>query len=96
MDKKIIEFIQSYGISKLELQDILNMAPRMDVITFDDFMQNVASFVFYGYPKSELDFLLLSNPNLFIGNTNALKEKLVKLKELGDIEEILKENPYVI
>lgn len=96
MDKNIAEFIQSYGISNLELQDILNLAPMMEVITFDEFMQNTAVLVYYGYPKSDLDFLLLSNPNLFVGNPDDLKRDLIELKKQGDIEVILKQDPYII
>ncbi len=97
MNRNIINFIKKYDISILEINDIVNIAPMMDVLSYDEFMENVSLFTKYGYPEEDLDVLLLANPNLFVGSPKDLEEDLLKLKnEYGDIEEILKQDPYII
>lgn len=97
MNKNIINFIKKYDISILELKDIVNIAPMMDVLNYEEFMENVQVLTKYGYPKEDMDVLLLANPNLFVGSPKDLEKDLLKLKtEYGDIEEPLKNNPLII
>ncbi len=97
MDNKIIKFIKKYDISDLEIQDIINIAPMLEVTTYDEFVANCKLLVEYGYPQEDLDVLLLANPNLFARSYKDLKEDLTNLSnEYDDIEEILKENPTII
>lgn len=97
MNKNIINFIKKYDISILELKDIVNIAPMMDVLNYEEFMKNVQVLTKYGYPEEDMDVLLLANPNLFVGSPKDLEEDLLKLKtEYGDIEEPLKNNPLII
>lgn len=97
MNKNIINFIKKYDISILELKDIVNIAPMMDVLNYEEFMENVQVLTKYGYPKEDMDVLLLANPNLFVGSPKDLEKDLLKLKtEYGDIEEALKNNPLII
>lgn len=97
MNKNIINFIKKYDISILELKDIANIAPMMDVLNYEEFMENVQVLTKYGYPEEDMDVLLLANPNLFVGSPKDLEKDLLKLKtEYGDIEEPLKNNPLII
>ena len=97
MNKKIYDTLKDYEISELEIKDILNLSPMMDVITYEEFIENCYVLVRNGYPQSDLDVLIMSNPKLFVGSPKDLEEDLIKLKkEYGDIEEILKDNPNII
>ena len=97
MDERIVEFVKKYEISDLEINDMLAISPMLEVQTFEDFMENAALLVSFGYPESDLDVLLLANPNLFVMSTSDLNEELLALKKKGfDIEVILKENPIII
>ena len=97
MDERIVEFVKKYEISDLEINDMLAISPMLEVQTFEDFMENVELLVSFGYPESDLDVLLLANPNLFVMSASDLNEELLALKKKGfDIEEILKENPIII
>lgn len=97
MDKKIVDFIKKYDISDLEIEDMLEIAPMLDVTTYDEFKTNVFLLVEYGYPLSDLDFLMLSNPNMFAESARDLKADLEKLKQkFGDVEEPLKKGIYDI
>lgn len=97
MDNKIIKFIKKYDISDLEIQDIINIAPMLEVTTYDEFVANCKLLVEYGYPQEDLDVLLLANPNLFARSYKDLKQDLIDLStKYEDIEEILKQDPTII
>ena len=97
MDERIVEFVKKYEISDLEINDMLAISPMLEVQTFEDFMENAELLVSFGYPESDLDVLLLANPNLFVMSASDLNEELLALKKKGfDIEVILKENPIII
>ncbi len=97
MDKKIVEFIKKYDISDLELEDIKNLSPMLQVTSYEEFVANCKLLSDYGYPKSDLDLLLLANPNIFAKSSKDLEQDLMQLKKkYGDIEEILKTNPTTI
>ena len=97
MNKKIVDFIKKYYISDLEIKDIVNISPMMDVVSYEEFMENVSLLVKYGYPEVDLDVLLLSKPYLFSGSPKDLEKDLRKLKaKYDDIEEILKQDPTII
>lgn len=97
MNKKIYKTLKSYKISELEIKDIVNISPMMDVITYEEFVENCYVLINNGYPQCDLDILLLANPNLFVGSPKDLEKDLEKLKkEYGDIEIVLKENPTII
>ena len=66
MDKQIINFIKKYDISDLEIEDILNIAPMMDVLSYQEFLENCRLLHEYGYPEADIDILLLANPNIFV------------------------------
>lgn len=97
MDKKIVNFIKKYDISDLEIKDMVNIAPMMEVTTYDEFIANCKLLVEYGYPQEDLDVLLLANPNIFARSYKDLKSDLANLsKKYKDIEEILKQDPTII
>ena len=97
MDERIISFIKKYKISNSEIDSMLVGAPMLDAINYDEFVDNCKLLIQYGYPKSDLDFLMLSNPNIFTMSFDDLKNDLKKLiKKYGDIEQILKQDPTII
>ena len=90
MNAEIIKFIKKCGISELEIEDMLNIAPMLEVQSYDEFIENCALLAEFGYPKIDLDVLLLSNPNIFAISKKDLEAELKELKsKYGDIEENL-------
>ena len=97
MDSRIIEFMKEYQISDLEIGDLKNIAPMIEVTSYEEFMANCELLAKYGYPKSDLDVLMLANPNIFAMSTKDLEQELCRLQnECEDIEVALKEDPYAI
>lgn len=97
MDSKICNILRNYRISDLEIQDMLSQAPMLDIISYEEFVVSCKMLVQYGYPKSDLDFLFLSNPNIFVLSKDDLERELIALREkYKDIELVLKNNPTII
>lgn len=97
MNKEIVAFIKSYNISDLEIEDMKNIAPMLEVTTYEEFVTNCALLEIFGYPRCDLDVLMLANPNIFAMSERDLKKELTALKEkYDDIEQILKEDPTII
>lgn len=97
MDEKIVKFIKKYDILDLEIKDMVNIAPMMEVTTYDEFIANCKLLAEYGYPQEDLDMLLLANPNIFARSYKDLKADLANLSRMyKDIEEILKQDPTII
>lgn len=92
MNKNIVEVLKSYNLSDSEIQDMQTMEPSLEVVTFDEFVQNCNVLISLGYPKSDLDFLFLSKPYLFTLSIIELKKELALLTNNGadDIEFVLK------
>lgn len=97
MDKKIVDFIKNYHISSIELEDIKTISPLLDIINYDQFIENCNILQSFGYPKSDLDILLMGNPNIFVEQPNVLRNSLKNLTlKYKDLEQTLKENPNII
>lgn len=97
MDKKVIKFLRDFNISDNELADIINIAPMIEETSYQEFSDNCKLLVKYGYPKIDLDILILGNPNIFVRSKQDLEHDLMNLtKQYHDIEQILKLNPYII
>ena len=97
MDAKIINVLKQYQLADSEIEDMLTIAPMLDVTTFEEFTENCKVLVKYGYPKSDLDYLFLANPNLFVVSADELDADLKKLSaKCDDIEMVLKTDPASI
>ena len=97
MDAKIVAVLKKYQLSDLEIEDMVTIAPMLAMTTYEDFVANCKVLVKHGYPRSDLDFLFLANPNLFVMSAEELDDDLKKLAaKCGDIEVALKEDPAVI
>ena len=97
MEDRIINFIKKYNISNSEIDSMLAAAPMLEETSYTEFVDNCKLLIKYGYPKYDLDFLMLANPNIFAMTNSDLKNDLNKLKkEYNDIEEILKQDPTII
>ena len=97
MDKRIISFLQNYDMFWEEIENLLKISPMLDMLEYDEFIKNCSILINYGYPKSDLDALILANPNIFIKSPMELDKEMAILKQkYEDIEEILKNNPFII
>lgn len=97
MDKNILKFIKDYDISDFEIEDILTISPLLKVTSYKEFLTNCLILEGFGYPRCDMDVLLLANPNIFVMSATDLNSALIKLKQkYEDIEDVLKQNPYIL
>lgn len=97
MNNELLKQLYRLGLTENEVEDILSIAPEFKNLSVENFKNNCEMLVKFGYPKIDLDALLLANPNIFTHSEDELSTQLEDLlAETGDIEEALKVNPFVI
>lgn len=97
VDARIVDVLKQYRLTDSEIEDMRTIAPMLDVTTFEEFTANCKVLVKYGYPKSDLDYLFLANPNLFVVSPEDLDTDLKELSaNCDDIEMALKTDPALI
>lgn len=97
MNKSLKKFLEDLNLSNNEIKDLQNISPMISLISCETFLINCKLLTNYGYPEADLDFLILSNPNIFTRSNTDLKSDLENLsKRYDDIEKALKNNPYII
>lgn len=97
MQKELKNFLLRLDLTNGEIESIEMIAPMFEVVTFEEFIENMMLFIQYGYPEEDISSLLLVNPNIFILSTESLKRELEKIKKkYGDVEEVFKKDPFII
>lgn len=97
MNNELLKQFYRLGLTENEVENILTIAPEIGTLSVESFKKNCEILVKFGYPKIDLDALLLANPNIFTHSQNELTSLLEDLlSETGDIEEALKTNPFII
>ena len=90
-------FFQEFLLDNSEIQSVINMFPMIEHTSADKMAQNCKLVVEYGYPRTELSFLVLSNPGFLVYDKDSLKQVLINLtKDDADLEELLNQNPYLL
>lgn len=97
MQEQLKKYLLSLKLTEAEINSALNMAPLLEVATLNDFKFNEAILISFGVSKNSLLNLFMLNPNIFASVPSILSKKLTQLeKEFGDVEETLKNDPYII
>lgn len=97
MNDELLKQIYHLGLTETETNEILSLAPELEELSPSNFKNNCNLFVEFGFPKIDLDTLLLANPKIFAMHEDELRQQLEDLLEqTGDIEEALKTNPFSI
>lgn len=97
MDDRIRNIMYKYKLLDTEIEDILTIEPSFKTLSYEEFKLNCKLLAEYGYPISDLDFLIKANPKIFVLLQRFLRERLENLKwEYGDVERILKYDPTII
>ncbi len=97
MDEELVDYLLSLDLTKSEVKSLANVAPLFEYLTLDELLEHENLLIKYGYPKVDIPALILVNPNLFVMESSFLEEALKKIKkQTGDIEDALKNDPYII
>lgn len=90
----VYNILTSYGLSNEEIDEIIDFCPALDIVDAERILKNIAILEQFGYPSEDMDTYILTNPKFLIYAPQELIKKLSSLG--GDIEEKLKNNPYLI
>lgn len=97
MQKQLKNFLLKLDLTEDEIKSIEEIAPMFEVTTLKEFIDDMMLLIEYGYPEEDISSLLLANPNIFVLSAESLRKELDKIKEKnGDVEEALKEDPFLI
>lgn len=94
MTKKCILFLKELGLDASEVEFLLTDNALLESCTDEDIIANINLVISYGYPKADMATLLMVNPHFLLLSKETLEASLKAID--GDVEEALKENPYLI
>lgn len=96
MNKNIYEFLKELKFDDGEIETLLNAAPVLGEVSFEQALSNMTAIVSMGYPADDISYLISQNPAFLCRNTHELQQDLAEIAKNGDIEKQLKNDPYLI
>lgn len=94
MDNNLYTYLKSLDLQDEDIEVLLCQCPNLDFIDGNNALLCADVLIQAGYPKEDIDSLICINPRILTYNPEELKIKLSSLS--GDIEQILKYNPFII
>lgn len=94
MDEELKNYLLKLGFSLDEIDELCSRAMGLGIIDSKRAFKNIALVVHYGYPEVDIDGLIFTNPAFLCNSPDDLNMTLKSLD--GDIEELLKANPFLI
>ena len=93
MNKEIVKLLKELGLLNEEIERCFNVCPGLEVLDLKRAKQCLMVLVKMGYPRVDLGLLIAANPVIMLFNPTDLESKL---KKIGDVEEMLKSDPFII
>ncbi|MCR5553799.1 MAG: hypothetical protein K6F08_03565 [bacterium] len=93
MDKQIYELLKDVGLMEEEVERAFEICPGLNIVDLDKASKCIITLIKNGYPEADIAILLAVNPAILMYEPQVLNKKL---KELGDIETKLKDDPFII
>ena len=94
MNKEIADFLRQYEMLDEEIEKCFMLCPGLDIVDKSKAENCLNILENRGYPKEDLGLLIGVNPAILLYEPEDLVTKLDGLS--GDIEAILKYNPFAI
>lgn len=93
MTKKTLVYLRSIGLASDEAEAVLESVPAILDTEDEIIMSNIELVISYGYPREDIATLIAINPSFLILSGDSLR---ASLETLGDVEEDLKKDPFLI
>ena len=94
LDGKLKYYLISLGFETEDIENLLELCPALADIDFEFAFANIQSVVKKGYPIEDIDAIIAVNPAFLTADNKTLEKDLSALS--GDIEEVLKKDPFLI
>jgi len=93
MQGRIVDYLLNLGVTEDDIENILK-SNNFELVEFKQIRECINLLIVYGYPKEDVSTLLSVNPYIMFYNPTNLEKLLIGLSP--NLEEKLKENPYLI
>jgi len=95
--ENIKDLLKSLDVTEEDYMELLQICPGLEIADNDKMMACVDVVVKYGYPKEDLDSLILINPSFLMWEPKDLENRIKHIMLICDnLEDKLKEDPYII
>jgi hypothetical protein len=94
MDKKLITIFNEFGIMGDEIENLIQLCPGLQIVDASKVYKCINILINAGFPKDDVSSLIYINPSFMMYQPVDLDEKLKSIG--GDIEEKLKNDPFII
>ena len=97
MNNIIYDFFKELKFDDAEIATLVSIAPTLEELSVAEVEENMNAVVSFGYPVSDITYLISQNPGFLCRNITDLVNDLKAITlQYGDVEEALKNNPYLI
>ena len=94
MNKEIYELLKKCDLLDEEIKNCFEICPGLDIVDYSKARNCVIALIERGYPSDDVGLLLAVNPAILLYNPKTLATKLADIN--GNIEEVLKNDPFII
>ena len=97
MDNIIYDFFKELKFDDSEIATLISIAPTLEELSVAEAEENMNAVISFGYPVSDITYLISQNPSFLCRNiTDLISDLKAIVLQYGDIEEALKSDPYLI
>lgn len=97
MDKIIYDFLKELKFDDGEIETLVSIAPTLEELSVAEAEENMNAVISFGYPVSDITYLISQNPGFLCRNITDLVNNLKAITlQYSDVEEALKNDPYLI
>ena len=97
MQQSNMEFLKTFNFTVAEIKTITDICEGVCFVDVSRMIENCKVLVKYGYPRSDMDFLILANPCFLVSDALYLERKIKQIVANGDdLEELLKADPFLV
>lgn len=94
MDKLLFNFLKSLEYDEEDIENLCMISPELEYVSGERAIECAKAVVDAGFPKEDIGGLIFSNPGFLANDPHSLQNTLKKID--GNIEERLKEDPFLI
>lgn len=93
MTKKLLEYLKSLNLTVDDVEILFKLEPALKTADENLVISNIELVIKFGYPRIDMGAFIQINPAFLLASQEVLKETLLSL---DDVEEELKNNPFLI
>ncbi len=96
MEKFVYEFLKELKFDDGEIATLVSINPVLEELSVKEVEENLNAVISFGYPVEDITYLISQNPGFLSRNITDLVLDLKYIALQGDVEELLKNDPFLI